>query len=605
MMKSANIFKHFILITKEYFTPSKIKTKPNLKIRAYALAGAFSAFLVFILIRYAWLSFFPTSLRSKLMDTGARQFESVVTLLQPRSTITDRNGTPLAVSVPSTSIFILTKRMPHEKEILAKVSKQLNISLHYLQSLHNEKHNFIWLKRQLSSSEITKIGSLKRWQSFIGTVDEPMRNYPEKDIAAQLIGFVGADGNGLEGLEKIYNSKLNSVPVKAQVMRDARGHFVMVTPNDASKPNQKTENLRLSIDLTIQQISQNALKSGVFKAKAKGGSAIVMDIKTGEILAMASYPTYDLNDPPENKPEARRYHPIMDSIELGSVVKPMWIAKALDLGLITPRTRIFTENGKMNIAGGGVIHDTHNRQWLTPEEILKYSSNIGAYKVVQKMGRNEFYKALNDIGFTKAPGTHLPGEWSGRIRKPQQWKEIDFANMAFGQGFGISPLQLAHGLSIIVGGGKDHGVSLFKVDPSVIEKTEIQTKPYISEKTSTLITKMMESVVEEENGTGVSARIAGILVAGKTGTAQIWSNETHSYSGRTPVFEGVIPADDPKLAIVVVLDRAGVRPAYGGPLAGPVFAEIGRKTADYLNSRGLYNVHPYENEYLKLDQGTY
>lgn len=335
----------------------------------------------------------------------------------------------------------------------------------------------------------------------------------------------------------------------------------------------------------------------MLKTKAKGGSAIVMDVKTGEILSIASYPTYDLNNPPENDPEARRFRPIMDAIELGSVVKPMWIAKALDLGVITPQTKVFAENGRMALPGG-VIHDTHQHQWLTPEEILKVSSNIGAYKVVQKMGRAEFYKALMQIGFGRQPGTGLPGEWGGRIRKPQRWHEIDFANMAFGQGFAISPLQLLHGLSIIVGGGVDHGVNLLKVDPLQQDNTVGPLLRYVSAQTSKTVAQMMESVVEEEGGTGASARIAGVLVGGKTGTAQTWSKEQHAYSGRTPVFEGIIPADNPKLAIVVVLDRAGVRPAYGGPLAGPVFAEIGRKTVDYLNSRGIYSTQPYQNLYL-------
>jgi cell division protein FtsI (penicillin-binding protein 3) len=592
-----NFFQNYIDLTIQYFNPKKIKSDFNYEFRAYAISGIFSAILFFILIRYAWLCFFPTDLRHKLLNTGNKQFESVVTLMQPRASILDRNGHSLAVSVPSTSLFILTKRMPKDKETLKLVSEQLNIPYSTILQLQKDKHNFVWLRRQLSSIELNKIGSLKRWQNFIGTANEPKRIYPEKDIASQLIGFVGNDGNGLEGLENIYNSKLNSKTIKTQVMRDARGSLVMVTPNDASKPSLGTDHINLSIDLTIQQITQNALKRGVEKAKAKGGSAIVLDVKTGEILSIASYPSYDLNNPPNNAPEARRFRAVMDAIELGSVVKPMWIAKALDLNLITPKTKIFAENGRMSIPGG-VIHDTHQHQWLTPEEILKYSSNIGAYKVVQKIGREEFYKALIQVGFGRSPGTHLPGEWPGRIRKPEHWQEIDFANMAFGQGFAISPLQLAHALSIIAGGGMDHGIHLLKLENESNNHKNEENLRYISEKTSKTITKMMESVVEEKGGTGSEARISGVLVGGKTGTAQIWSHETHSYSDRTPVFEGIIPADNPKLAIVVVLDRAGVRPAFGGPLAGPVFAEIGKKTVDYLNSRDIFNMNPYKNEYL-------
>ncbi|WP_186646401.1 peptidoglycan D,D-transpeptidase FtsI family protein [Fluviispira vulneris] len=583
---------------KIFKNPNKVYNIPNYRIRAYAMGLISSAFLILILIRYAWITFIPTSLRNKLVETGTKQFETVLTLAKPRATITDRNGKILAVSVSRPSIFLLTKKMPSEVEIIEKVAKQINIPVEKLYNYSHDKRNFIWLKRQMSLSEFNKMGSLKKWQDFIGIVDEPKRFYPEKELAAQLIGFVGTEGNGLEGIEKIYNSRLNIKPTKIEVMRDARGRLVMITPNNASKPESNSKVLKLSIDISIQEFAQNALREGVIKAKAKGGSAIVMDVKTGELLAIASHPTYDLNSPPDNDPQARRFRAIMDAIELGSVVKPMWIAKALDLGVINAESKIYAENGKMALPGG-YIHDTHPHGWLTPEEILKVSSNIGAYKVVQKMGRENFYDALMKIGFGRQPGTGLPGEWGGRIKKTENWREMNFANMAFGQGFAISPLQLAHALSIIVGGGKDHGVNLLAVDEVKQINQESPPLEYIKPETSKLISQMMQSVVEENGGTGSPARIPGLLVAGKTGTAQIWSNKDRSYSGRTAVFEGIIPANDPKLAIVVVIDEASIRPAYGGPLAGPVFADIGKKTVHYLNAQGIFNVKPYENAYLK------
>ena len=586
---------------KNYFSPQFISPLPNFKLRAKAMGSIYFLFLILILIRYAWITFFPTPLRLKLIETGSKQFETNLTLALPRATITDRNGRVLAVSISRPSIFILTRKMPYDIETLKEVANHIHFPIETLISYTKEKRNFIWLKRQISLSEFNKMASLKKWQEFIGVIDEPKRIYPEKDLASQLIGFVGSDGNGLEGIEKIYNSRLNIKPIKSGVMKDARGRLVMVTPNDASKPDQKVPNLMLSLDISIQEFTQNALKEGVLKAKAKGGSAIVIDVKTGEVLAMASYPTYDLNNPPENDPAARRLRPVMDAIELGSVVKPMWISKALDLGVITPETKVYAENGQMSLPGG-IIHDTHSHGWITPEEILKVSSNIGAYKVVQKIGREGFYESLMKIGFGRQPGTGLPGEWSGRIKKVNSWREMNFANMAFGQGFAISPLQLIHGLSIIVGGGVDHGVNLLAVDLNKEKNFVGPPLKYISTKTSKLIAEMMESVVEEDGGTGAPARIPGVLVSGKTGTAQIWSQKEHSYSGRTAVFEGVIPSNDPKLAIVVVIDEAGVRPAFGGTLAGPVFADIGKKTVEYLNSQGIIDVNPYENAYLKKNR---
>lgn len=600
------IFAKNIIVRKiaHYFDPSKIALQPDYQKRAYIMGGVCAALIVFILLRYACISFIPTKLREQLVNAGSKQSESSVTLTQPRAIITDRNGHPLALSVPSTSIFLLTRKMPKDLKTLQAVSQKLSIPLDQLIKYSKQKKKFVWLKRHLNHAEMEKIGSLKPWIDFIGTADEPKRIYPEKDLAAQLIGFVGSDGNGLEGIERIYNNQLKAKPTKAEVSRDARGHYVIATPSLASKPDQLADNFELSIDMTIQTIAQTALRNSVYKTNAIGGSAVVMDIQTGEILALASYPVYDLNEPSDSIPEARRFKPVMDAIELGSVVKPIFIAKALDLKVISTSTKIFAENGQMAVPGG-FIHDTHQSDWLTPEEIIKISSNIGTYKIVQKIGRKAFYQTLMDIGFGRAPGTGLPGEWSGRIHPPEKWSEMRFANMAFGQGFAISPLQLAHAYCIIAGGGLDRGVSLLKLNSGTNFSDQNQKsfdknqKQFISPDVSQQILKMLKTVTEDVEGTGSAARIAGVLVAGKTGTAQIWSEKTKSYSERTPVFAGVIPAQNPKIAIVVVLDQVKVRPAFGGPLAGPVFAEIGKNTLNYLNSRGLFTYDPYENAYLK------
>ncbi|APJ04356.1 peptidoglycan D,D-transpeptidase FtsI family protein [Silvanigrella aquatica] len=579
---------------KDYFNPKNIKFNPNYQKRAIVMSGIFFVALILILGRFAWLSVFSTPLRSKLLATGSRQFETSVTLSNPRATITDRNGKVLAVSVPSTSLFLLTRKMPKDKETLEIVAKQIKVPLQDLLSYRNDKKNFIWLKRQMTQSEFNQLGSLKKWKLFLDTVDEPKRIYPEKDIASHLIGFVGSDGQGLEGVEKVYNNRLTVKSTKADVTRDARGRYVMVSPNGASKPSLSVPNLKLSVDISIQHFTQNALRDGAIRSKAKGGSAIVIDVTTGELLAIASYPTYDLNNPPNNDPESRRFRPIMDAIELGSVAKPMWIAKALDLGIISPQTKFDVSGGKMPVPGG-IIRDDHPMTILDTQGVLRYSSNLGMYKISQKAGRERFYDSLMKVGFGRSPGTGFPGEWKGRIHKPETWSEMRFANMSFGQGFAISPLQLAHAVSILTGGGVDRGVNLLAT--SVEDEKNFVGPPlqFISKETSKLISTMMGKVTEESN----AGRIPGVLVGGKTGTAQIWSQKDKAYSERTAVFEGIIPANNPKLAIIVVLDEVKVRPAYGALLAGPVFAEIGRKTVDYLNSQGVFSVEPYANAYLE------
>ncbi|WGL60529.1 penicillin-binding protein 2 [Pigmentibacter sp. JX0631] len=583
---------------RDYFDPRKVKINYNFQKRAMAMSLIFLTVILAILVRYAWLTVLPTDLRAKLVAKGSKQLETSVTLSKPRATITDRNGKVLAVSVSSTSLYILTKKMPQDEETLKIVAKQIQVPFKELLNLRNDKRNFVWLKRQMTNNELVSLGSLKKWKNFIDTVEEPKRIYPEKDIAAQLIGFVGADGVGLEGVEKIYNSRLTEKPVKVDAKRDARGRVVINKANDASKPAQMLPNLRLSIDISIQQFTQNALKDGVIKAKAKGGSAVVIDVTTGELLAIASYPTYDLNNPPVNDPEAKRFRPVMDAIELGSASKPMWIARALDLGIIQPETIFDVRGGAMNVPGG-VIHDDHPVNFnLDTQGVLRYSSNVGMYKISLKAGRERFYESLMKVGFGRSPGLGFPGEWKGRIHKPESWSEMRFANMSFGQGFAISPLQLAHAVTIMVGGGQDKGMNILAKD---LEQEKNFVGPpiqFIRKDTSKTISEMMGNVIEQSN----AGRIPGILVGGKTGTAQIWSNKDKAYSERTAVYQGIIPANNPKLAIVVVIDEVKVRPAYGAMLAGPVFSQIGRKTVDYLNSQGVFHVEPYVNAYLSKSE---
>ncbi len=396
---------------KDYFDPRKVKIKYNYQKRAVAMSLIFLAAIIAILTRYAWLTVLPTDLRARLLVKGTKQLETSITLSKPRATITDRNGKVLAVSVSSTSLYILTKKMPQDEETLKLVAKQIHVPLKDLLSLRNDKRNFVWLKRQMTNNELVAIGSIKKWKNFIDIVEEPKRIYPEKDIASQLIGFVGADGIGLEGVEKIYNARLTEKPIKVDARRDARGRVVIDTPNDASKPAQMLPNLKLSIDISIQQFTQQALREGVIRAKAKGGSAIVIDVTTGELLAIASYPTYDLNNPPMNDPEAKRFRPVMDAIELGSASKPMWIARALDLGVIQPSTIFDVRGGAMNVPGG-VIHDDHPVNFnLDTQGVLRYSSNVGMYKISLKAVRSEYALSLLDqiCAVPVFPPTKIPG----------------------------------------------------------------------------------------------------------------------------------------------------------------------------------------------------
>lgn len=580
----------FLSAIMKKFKSENIELSTSYQARAIFMGCSLGILFILLISRYAYLSLLPNDLRALLRQQGLRQFEVDVKLAPQRAPILDRQGRPLAVSVLQPSLFVIPKRIPTDLQTLKIVAKQIGISVDNLHSLSKTKKGFSWLKRKMTKSEFEKIGDISDWHDFLGFIDEPKRIYPEKETAAHLIGFVGLDDKGLEGIEKVYDKQLRGQESTVKVSRDARGRLTLITPNNAVKPEQATDPLNLSIDLSIQSFAEAALRQGVIKAQARGGSAVVMDIESSELLAIASYPTYDLNNPPDNQPEKRRFRPLMDALELGSVVKPVFIAAALDKGVIKPDEKLFCENGKLSLPGGK-IRDDHPHGMLSIKEVIKYSSNICTYKIMQRLGRNSFYDAVIRSGLARNVGTGLPGEWAGHISPPDTWREMRFANMAFGQGIAISPLQMIHTLAILTGGGSDQNIRILTKPTAEKQNLVGPVLQYVTPKTSRIITEMMSSVVEEEGGTGSKASIPGVSVAGKTGTAQKFNTQTKSYSDRIASFVGVLPAENPKLAIVVVIDEPKVRPAYGGTLAGPVFSEIGFKTIQYLNSLGVLAIN--------------
>ena len=574
-------------------TPIRLKLSDNYNKRCAAIGYIIAGSFFLILFRYAYLSVLPTQLRHRLVVTANRQFETEVTLAPPRAAIQDRQGRTLAMSVLQPSLFIVPKRLPKDAITQSHIIQKLGITKKQYNEFVKSKKSFTWIKRQMSPKEWAKIGDISDWHDFAGVIEEPKRIYPEGALAAHLLGFVGVDNRGLEGVEKIYDSLLAGTPVTTKVTRDARGRVTLTTPNGAVHPEPSTPPLRLSLDISIQSFTESALRYGVENAKARGGSAVVMDVATGELLAIASYPGFDLNDIPHADSPKRRFRPLMDALELGSVVKPIFIAKALDWGVVKPREGLFCENGSLAIPGG-VIRDDHPHGWLTIGEVIKFSSNICTYKIIKKMGRERFFQAITAAGFIRPPATGLPGEWAGKVLPADQWKEMRFANMAFGQGIALSPLQITRALAMTSNGGKDPGVKILSIDEHAAE--EHPNLQFISQKTSRIITQMMTTVVEEEGGTGRHASIPGVTVAGKTGTSQKFSQATRSYSERIASFIGVFPAESPRIAITVVIDEPQVRPAYGGLLAGPVFAQIGEKVVRYLNSQGVLAISPQDQK---------
>jgi cell division protein FtsI (penicillin-binding protein 3) len=560
--------------------------------RIKIVSGIFFLLITTIFFRYLYLGFFQTNIRKKLLSLSYRQTETEISVSQPRANITDRNGRPLAMNVVKKSLFFTPKEMPESNLLLNQISTDFKISLNEIKKIKSSNKSFAWVQRKMDSKYYESIEGnvLKKWKDFAGIIDESHRFYPNNNVASHVVGYVGLDNQGLAGIELAQEKKLKTENVKVKFSRDARGKRNFNTINAMSLPQFNPEPLSLTIDLAIQKLTEQALENGVKNASAKYGSAIVLHLQTGEILSMASFPPFNPNTTSELKGNKLINHAISDGLELGSVIKPLVIARALELKKISESESLFCENGKLNIPGG-TIHDTHPHEFLFPKDIIKVSSNICLYKIAKKIDRQGLFQLYSQAGFTRAPGTGLPSEWAGQLASPEKWKEMRFANLAFGQGIAISPLQLTQAIGALGNNGEVPSAKIMRSTPlksigtgheePMIEGPKIQIAGL---QVSKSVLKMMRSVVDEEGGTGALASIENINVAGKTGTAQKFMGTKLGYSERTSSFIGLIPAENPKLVITVIIDEPQMRPAYGGKLAGPVFAEIAKKTALYMNS---------------------
>jgi cell division protein FtsI (penicillin-binding protein 3) len=564
------------------------------------LALAFSAFI----IRYAWLSVAPSAIRSELQGKDIRQHSSQTRLSTHRAAILDRSGRPLALTVMKPSVFITPLRLTDTATIkrLASISR---IAEARISKWKDEKRQFVWLERQTTQERVSKYTALDGWEGFGGVLSEPARVYPQGSLAAQVIGFTGIDNQGLAGIELVYEQELAGETQLVNVTRDARRRLAVTFPNEASQPKASKDPLVLSIDLEAQRIMERELSEAAQQTEAAGASGIVLDIRTGEIFALASVPSFDLNHPESKTPASARNRPVQDAMELGSVIKPIVVAAALNEGVIKPNEEIDCEGGALRLPGS-TIHDTKPNKILSIGDILRKSSNVCMYKIAARLGRQKLAAYLSRAGLVHPPGTGLPGEYTGQSLDPDKWVEVRFANIAFGQGIAISPLQLARAMATTVGSGVRLPLHILKVDeagpggPTDNDGTNTTLHPsfpafpqqrVFAPEVSQTIRGMMMAIVDGVEPTAQLAQLAMHSAGGKTGTAEKFSTTTHTYSERTPNFIGFFPAEHPKFLIYIVLDEVKVRPAWGGKWAAPVFAHVGDKLAQYLKAKGHLDLY--------------
>jgi len=448
--------------------------------------------------------------------------------------------------------------------------------------LLKRNRSFVWIKRKIAPSLTRKVASLEI--DGVGVTADVKRYYPGREIGAHLIGFAGVDNQGLEGLEKKYDAPLTGPEHCLIRMRDALGRPFAI--NKPVPSGQGMHHLVLTIDKDIQYKAQQALKAAVTKSKAIGGHCLVVDPKTGEILAMAVVPEFNPNLFSKYRPGQWRNRVVADCFEPGSTIKAFLLSASLEESVVTPLSEFYCEEGKYKV-GGGVVHDTHKYGKMSVSDIVVHSSNIGAIKIGQKLGYATFCDYLQRFGFGRKTGIDLLGERGGFIREPKKARQIDQATLFFGQGMTATSLQITMAMATVANGGELMRPFVVKkiVDNSgrVIEETRPKVvRRAISLRTAKKVTTILEGVARSQ-GTAPKAAIGGFSVAGKTGTSQKVDPKTKRYSKSKYVasFVGFAPADRPKLVISVVIDEPrGI--VYGGLVAGPVFSEVGSWALNHL-----------------------
>jgi cell division protein FtsI (penicillin-binding protein 3) len=566
--------------------------------RARIILGALLFFYVLVVFR----AFHIQVLGVKgIRERSAKQYCTSIPLIPKRGVILDRTGSELAVSIATKSIFVQPGKLKSPRTAAALLAPRVSRPASELKKLFAAEKGFLWVRRQMPSTAADEaVREVKEALAAldpdargktsaidgIGTVEEPKRFYPNRELASALLGFTNLDSEGIEGIELSLNKYLRGERAYLLCERDARGRLIM----PASTPvevNSKGHSVTLTIDRNIQHIAERELQASVEKFNARGGMAMVLSPKTGEILAMATAPSFNPNAPSGAPASARKNRVLTDCFEPGSTFKVFTLASALETGAVGLNDRFFCENGAYRYAGK-VIHDTHRYGWLTPPDILKYSSNIGITKVNERMDGGRFYDMIRAFGFGSRTGIELKGEVPGLGPTRSAFdSRISRATVSFGQGISVTPLQLAAGMSAVVNGGKmmkpfvvreirdPEGNTVFRGEPRELRRV-------LSPKTSAQMREILGSVVQED-GTGTQARIKGFLVGGKTGTAQKVEPGTGKYSPtkRTASFVGFLPLQDPELLILVVIDEPRGQ-VYGGVVAAPAFNQIAVKTAYYL-----------------------
>lgn len=522
-----------------------------------------------------------------LREMAQEQYLRDIRLSPKRGTIFDRHGAELAVSVNVESVWANPRELRRAErdpdQAAAMLATALPIDVERIANRLRSDRYFVWIHRHVTPREAAAVRALDI--PGVSMSDEARRYYPNRQLAAHLLGFANIDGEGIEGLELAYEERLRGSVATVPAIRDRRGAVVFSEQLLDDRAAQG-EDIYLSIDKTIQHIAERELELSIRTFEARAGSVVVMDPQSGEILAIANYPTFNPNRPGSAEQDHRRNRALTDVFEPGSTVKPFTIAGAFAAGAVRADQMIDCGNGTMQV-DEFVIHDSHPYEELTPAQILAHSSNIGTSRIGEALGRRGLFRAFRRFGFGATTGLPLPGEARGIFRHYRRWYAMDAATIPFGQGMSVTNVQMATAMSAIANGGQlVRPVIVRRVadgQGETVEETLPMVRRQVVPRAVARLVGDMLTAVTGPGGTGAEAAIDGYLVAGKTGTAQKADYEHGGYAEDRWLasFVGFVPAERPRLVISVVVDEPIIA-HYGGVVAAPVFRRVGAASLRHL-----------------------
>lgn len=505
-----------------------------------------------------------------LQGQGDARYLRVVSEPANRGMITDRYGEPLAISSPVDSIWANPRELAQVRAAWPKLAKALGTPYADLKRLLAAKQDkeFIYLKRRVSPDQAAAVMALE----IPGVALEPefKRFYPAGEVTAHVVGFSNVDDQGQEGAELAFESRLRGIPGAKRVIRDRLGRIVENVER-VSEP-RPGEDIALSIDRRLQYLAYRELKAAVLKNRAGGGSAVILDVHSGEVLAMVNQPSFNPNNRDELSGDQLRNRAVTDVFEPGSTIKPFTAAAALESGKFRPQTLIDTHPGKFQI-GRKIIHDFRDYGVIDVSTVIQKSSNIGASKLALAIPRERLWNVFVSVGLGEVTRSQFPGEAAGLLADFSAWREIDRATVAYGYGLSVTTLQLTRAYAALASDGRALPVSFVRRDANQVARLETMYESAINPQNLLAVRRMMETVIDE-GGTGTLAAVSGYRIGGKTGTSKKSAAGGYLEDSYQAIFAGFAPASQPRLAMVVVIDDPRGEEYYGGAVAAPVFANV-------------------------------